>query len=79
MWNNIEKQMRLGMINCFGGSPSYPPPPPPPPPPTINDAEVEAALKRERELARKRKGRSSTVLTQHFMTGEPTEKTLLGG
>lgn len=47
--------------------------------PEESDEEVQAALERERELARKRKGRRSTILTSPTGLGdETTTKTLLG-
>ena len=54
---------RLGLI-CFGGGGSAPAPPPIvyPDDPSIK-REAEEAAKKERELARKRKGRRSTIMT----------------
>lgn len=45
--------------------------------PTVSDADVEAAAQKERELARKRKGRKSTILTD-MATDTSGNKTLLG-
>ena len=48
--------------------------------PKASNAEVQAAMEKERELARMRKGRSSTILTSGFGLEDPgTKKTLLGG
>lgn len=46
---------------CFGGSGRQPVLITEPP--KVSDPEVEAALEKERELARRRKGRRSTILT----------------
>jgi len=63
--------------------PALPPPPPPAPEaPSFDDAERKAAAKsKQDELARKRRGRRSTILTSY--EGAETEaasekKTLLG-
>lgn len=46
--------------------------------PTKSDAEVQAAIEKERELARRRKGRASTILTS--VSDETLGKsTILGG
>lgn len=49
-------------------------------PPTEDDEEVEEAKRKERELARLRRGRSSTILTSPTGLSDTTEnkKTLLG-
>jgi len=63
---------------CFGGGPSYSAPPIQAAP-KLSDKEVEAAMARERELALRRKGRQSTILTQlGFGDYESGKKTLLG-
>ena len=48
-----------------------------PPAPKASDADVEAAAQKERELARLRKSRKSTILTQ-MATDNSGNKTLLG-
>jgi len=60
----------------FGGGGGYTPAPPPPVPtgesPEMKRAAEEAA-KKERDLARKRSGRRSTILTSGMgLSGEPT-------
>jgi|TARA_R110001592_G_scaffold13613_1_gene62254 hypothetical protein len=47
---------------CGGGGGGYTPPPPPPPPPTR--AEVQKPVADYSAIERKRKGRSSTIMTQ---------------
>ena len=67
--------LMLGLFS-FGGSPSVTPTPDPP---KKEDPEVEEAKKKERELARRRKGRSSTILTgPQGLDSQKPEKTLLG-
>ncbi len=46
---------------CFGGSRRQPTQITEPP--KVSDPEVEVSLEKERELARRRKGRRSTILT----------------
>jgi hypothetical protein len=63
--------------------PALPPPPPPPPAaPSFEDAEREAAAKAKQDaLARKRRGRASTILTSRTGIEEQAttkKKTLLG-
>lgn len=63
--------------------PSPPPPPPPPPePPAYDDAARKAEVAAQQaEIRRKRKGRSSTILTgSQGLTAEEAlqKKTLLG-
>lgn len=59
----------------FGGGPSSPPPAP-----TLTDPAVEAAKKKELELSRRRRGRSSTILTGPSGVDETSgKKTTLGG
>lgn len=50
-------------------------------PPKIEDPEVQEAIRRERELARRRRGRQQTILTgpQGLPDTETKKKTLLGG
>lgn len=43
------------------------------PPPEVNDPAVDAAIAKEKLLARKRKGRSATILSQ-----EPSSNETLG-
>jgi len=65
---------------AFGGS--NPAVAPAPVLPTVTDPEVEEAKRKERELALRRKGRSTTLLTGPAgLTDDPTsqKKTLLGG
>jgi len=58
----LERSIRLGVVNCFGGGGGgYVAPAPEPP--KASNVEVQQAMEKERALARKRKGRSSTVLT----------------
>ena len=47
--------------------------------PKTSDAEVQAAMEKERELARLRKGRSSTILTSGLGLENTGKATLLGG
>jgi hypothetical protein len=56
-----------------GGSPSLPAYQPPP---KESDAAVQEAIRKERELALKRKGRQSTILTD--LGSQNEKKTLLG-
>lgn len=59
-----------------GGSKS---PPPLPETPKREDPEVQAAIEKERELALKRRGRRSTILTSPLQSQYPEGKpTLLG-
>ena len=61
---------------CFGGGPSYSAPPIQAAP-KYSDKEIEAMMAKERELALRRKGRQSTILT--FLVGDDGgKKTLLG-
>lgn len=62
---------------CFGGGGGYSAPPIQAAP-RYSDKEIEAAMAKERELARRRRGRQSTILT--LLTGdyEGEKKTLLG-
>jgi hypothetical protein len=56
-------------------------PPPLPPPPTLTDADVEDQRRLQREKERKRRGRSSTILTGPLgAAGQAPvqKKTLLG-
>lgn len=46
--------------------------------PALDSAAVEAAMAKERELARRRKGRSSTILAGELSGGSGAPKTLLG-
>lgn len=45
---------------------------------TQSNAEVEAAMAKERELQRRRKGRQSTILTSGIDLDTGSKKTLLG-
>ena len=65
------------LIMCFGGGPSYSAPPIQAAP-KLSDKEVEAAMAKERELALRRKGRQSTILTSLIGDYEGGKKTLLG-
>ena len=51
-----------------------------PPPPQANDPALEAQLEKEKLLARKRKGRQSTILSDQSNDGsnDMQKKTLLG-
>ena len=63
---------------CGGGGGGYVAPAPAVP--KTSDTEVQAAMEKERELARLRKGRRSTILTSGLVGLENTGKaTLLGG
>ena len=66
----------IPLLLCGGGG--QPAVQPYKPAPKGDDPAVQAAILKERELAMKRKGRKSTILTP--MTGdEPQGNTLLGG
>jgi hypothetical protein len=71
--------LMLGLFS-FGGA-SMPAVQPALPAPTVDDPEVEEAKRRERELARRRQGRSGTILTGPTGLSEQTKDkaTLLGG
>lgn len=71
---NIERLIGIGLINCFGGS--SPAVQSAPKMPSASSAEVKASRERERELARRRKGRQSTILTD--LSAESGGKTVLG-
>jgi len=63
---------------CFG-SPSIPILQPQPKPPKESDPEVQAAMEKEKELARLRRGRASTILTSFTgLDDTGKKKTLLG-
>lgn len=64
---------------CGGGSP--PPVQAVAPAPTVEDPEVQEAIRKEKELARRRMGRQNTILTGPGGLGGETsgKKTLLGG
>ena len=62
---------------CFGGGPSYSAPPIQVAP-KYSDKEIEAMMAKERELALRRKGRQSTILTSLVGDYEGGKKTLLG-
>lgn len=65
------------LIVSFGGS--TPSVAPAPEAPKVTDPEVEDAKRKERELARRRRGRMSTMLTgPSGLSEQPTGKTLLG-
>lgn len=76
----MERMIGLGIVHCFGGggrgyiAPAVEPP-------KASDAEVQAAMEKERALARKRKGRSSTILTggTGLTDTAPQGAILLGG
>jgi hypothetical protein len=71
----------------FGGRPSPPESPKTPPPPPDEDsdakAEAEEKAKKEEELAKRRRGRSATILTSGLgvQDDESTlaKKSLIGG
>jgi len=72
-------------LMCFGGGGSYTPTPPPEVP-TEDSPEMKAAAEKaakdEKDLARKRKGRRSTILTSGLgLEGDPTTRSgqLMGG
>jgi len=62
---------------CFGGSPKVMPAPSAP---TGEDPEVQEAIRKQRELMMRRRGRASTIKTgpAGLMAGD-NKKTLLGG
>ena len=63
----------------FGGGGSPPPVAPAAEPPKVDDPAVAEAKRKERELARRRRGRMSTILTgPSGLSDEPAGKTLLG-
>jgi hypothetical protein len=76
--NTLDKQIKLGKVACFGGggttriiTQEEPP--------SNKDKEVQAAKEKERELARMRRGRSSTILTSGAgLSDSSSKKTLLG-
>jgi len=53
---------------------------PPEAPPEMTDPEVQEAIEREQELARRRRGRRATILTgpQGIQEPDRRQKTLLG-
>lgn len=53
-------------------------PPPSAPLPNLSDNEIEAQRRKVREVERKRKGRSSTMLTGQLSEPKIGRKTLLG-
>lgn len=58
----LDRMIDLGIVHCFGGGGGgYVAPAAEPP--KASNVEVQAAMEKERALARKRKGRSSTILT----------------
>ena len=64
--------------------PPLPPVQPLPPPPGVSQEEKDAIAAEQREIARKRKGRRSTILTgsaglNEIDEEELNQKTLLGG
>ena len=61
---------------CFGGGPSYSAPPIQAAP-KYSDKEIEAMMAKERELALRRKGRQSMILTS-LVGDDGGKKTLLG-
>ncbi|NIA72525.1 hypothetical protein HBA54_28450 [Pelagibius litoralis] len=68
------------MGGLFGSKPKALPPPPPPVP-TPEDPAIEEARKKEREAAKRRRGRVATILTSGL--GDPSQpqveqKKLLG-
>jgi len=75
--NHFERAIDCGVVHCFGGGGGYVAPAPAPP--QKSDADVQAAMEKERALARLRKGRSSTILTSGLgLEDAGTKKTLLG-
>uniref|UniRef100_A0A6M3KXL7 Uncharacterized protein n=1 Tax=viral metagenome TaxID=1070528 RepID=A0A6M3KXL7_9ZZZZ len=62
---------------CFGGGGGYSPPLVADTP-AKSDPEIQAALQRERELQRRRRGRSSTILTSGLGLSDTNKKTTLG-
>ena len=72
----LDRKIELGIVTCFGGGGSVQPMSSAP---SKSDAEVQAAMEKERTLARLRKGRSSTILTSGTGLAEGGGgKTLLG-
>ena len=73
----------MGSIFRKPKMPPLPPvqPAPPPPPSEVSEEEKEVIAAEQREMARKRKGRRSTILTGPLGVEEEAEtenKTLLG-
>jgi carbohydrate-binding DOMON domain-containing protein len=74
----LDRKIELGIVTCFGGGGSSAPAPVSMAAPSKSDAEVQAAMEKERTLARLRKGRSSTILTSGLGLDDGGKKTLLG-
>jgi hypothetical protein len=76
IWTPYQLYRRLE--NDAMGSIFNPPkpkaPPPPPPPPKADDPAIEGARQREREAARRRRGRQATILTSGL--GDPAQPQL---
>jgi len=76
----LDRSIELGIVHCFGGGGGgYVQPTAQAP--GRSDEEVQAAMEKERALARMRKGRSSTILTSGLGLADSNNKvakTLLG-
>jgi len=70
----IKSVMLFPLFACGGGPP---PVQPYKPAPKLEDPSVQEALRKEKELAGKRRGRQSTILTP-MATDQNQPKTLLG-
>ena len=73
--HKLDKHIRFGFVRCFGGGGSLAVTQTTVP--SSTSAEVEAAREKERLLARQRRGRQSTMLSDEDNTGQAA-KTLLG-
>jgi hypothetical protein len=78
MFERLDRKIELGIVTCFGGGGSSAAPVTTAAP-SKSDSEVQAAMEKERTLARLRKGRSSTILTSGLgLDDGGGKKTLLG-
>ncbi|MGF1629624.1 MAG: hypothetical protein ACFCUT_09150 [Kiloniellaceae bacterium] len=77
----LYRQLEKDEMGSIFNPPKPKAPPPPPPPPEPDDPAIEDTRKREREAARRRRGRQATILTSGLGdTGTPQvqQPTLLG-
>lgn len=74
----MDRLINLGIVQCFGGGGGgYQAPAAEAP--KASDTEVQAAMEKERALARKRKGRTSTLLTGGAGLADPVQGNILLG
>jgi len=59
----LYRQLENEPMGSIFNPPKPKAPPPPPPPPTPADPAIEAARRRERDAAKRRRGRQATILT----------------